>query len=481
MPVASESRRRIKRGTVGGFVLAAALSAGCSRPTPTEAVLAPTASVPQGVLIVRGLADFEGGAARGEEVPRGEQRLVLHNRGTAPLYWIPQTDAAWLRFTPTLGQLDPGQSLDLLVEVDARMGTELESGHHKVDVALLDRSRRRAAARFSAHVWCGVNLDQGSWLRNGARKFLPVFVWNEEPTATWIDYFAGLGMNTWVGHAGEDTPEKALALLNLCREKNLYAVVTPHESVADHSALLAFQIGSGFDGLVGPLEELREERELARSLDAGLPVLALSPRSLQEKDQIERPDWVELLGLGFGKSDPTPSGTSTARGLPPRPYWALIQVDERSSAELHSVEVRLRHAVWSALVRGCTAVGYGLRSLPGSTHPSLSGEAEVALASLHAELAELTDLLLAPAPELSVEVEGEGAESISWGARQTEHGTALIVVNEGQEREVRATFRFDSPPTAVEAWQGASSPALVENGFEDVFDPLDCRLYILRP
>jgi hypothetical protein len=494
------------RISVLATLVAATCLVACSRTADLGPVLTTSTNEPRGVLVVSGAQNIVISRPQGGEVEAQRHHVTLRNRGNASLYWMPQTDAAWLRFTPSFGQLSAGQSMELSIDVDAAKIEALPSGHHVAEVAIVDRSRGRAAVRLKAEIWSGVGLDRGTWLRNGSRKLLPLFVWGEEPTATWVQYFRGLGLNTLVGHAWEDSAENAASLLDHAAENEMLAVVRPWSEVARHPALLAFSLGEEIVSLEGQLEELREERGLARRVDERVPTFAPSRDAFRSEGTHPLRDWVDLVGLGFpagpstGPVEPDAARPSSrpARGVAPRPLWAMIDVEAAQQTEGVTVDRRLAHSVWSAIVRGATGIGYLLRPGESSTTPNLSSAAESALVELNGRLESVADVLLASAPSVALRVDGAGADNVSWTMRISGEETWVIAVNdaaqsEGDGENTRVRFSIAQAVGSVDVWGeerslqpltgSASGPGggPDNGGFEDEFAPLQTHVYVLRP
>jgi hypothetical protein len=443
---------------------------------------------PQGRLVVDSLPDLTVGGPRGGPFFPQEGSCRLKNDGDRSLYWTPDTNLDWLRATPTAGQLAPKQSVEVRVHIDPDRAAALEPGLHRGELRFLDRSRGRCAASVDVDLWIGVVLEEGTWLRVQAKKELPIFVWNEIPTSTWIAYWRGLGIDTYLGSlgAGVTDPE----LLDLLHEQDMYGVL-PFDALShDHPALLAWTIEESEDPRVRSAESIREECLAIRKLDPSHPTVAdlMQPRTGSRSRALDVPEG--LLDLrGRRVSEPRTGASSAAasdpgtptRGSRPNAAWSLIALDESEAARLGvSTETWLRHLVWRELVRGATGIGYATHLESPDALPSISSALESELPRTNAAVRELTDVLCSMPPAVQIEVGGEGA-NVSWMLRASNDSTWLFVVHDALDpRGADVRFTFDKTILSVENWFEESALPSSDKGFSDHLGPLDVRIYRMR-
>lgn len=224
-------------------------------------------------------------------------------------------------------------------------------------------------------------------------------------------------------------------------------------------------------------------------------------------------DFYPIYGWGYpGRLNWTASGVrqlvQLAQG---RPVYSWIETCKGSQWMTYELQpdvlpVHTRYQVWGSLIQGATAIGYFTHAWqPVFDEFALTVEMEDELQRLNAQMTRLAPAILAPPTERQISIQMtavEGGTQLTSHFKATEHGGSLWIFAQntdlGPDAHLLRQFDPISPRaatarinvqgltagTTVLRWTSDSeqTPIIAEDGyFQDTFDPLGERIYIVDP
>lgn len=462
-----------------------------------------------GLLSVGGSAGYSFEGPEGGPYTPGWTTFTMTNVGGQPINWNASTNAGWVDFDSTSGTLAPGQTANASV-FPTSAADSLGAGNHAASITITSSEGQTFSYGVSANI--GTTMEDDRFFTMNGQKFFPIYVWNQPPYESQIDYLDSLGITTYMNNGIANPENTNLQLLDWLQERGMNAFLEydTNPAVINHPALLAWMLHDepDLDTPPEPASSVQADYDLIRTIDTSRPVVmnltgkffgdsnhGASHSPAYYQSIIDIPEIISFDHYPVtGWNQPTwlyRPGQATEFMLEnytdyAKPCWAIIECsDQRLSwtpaNTPGATPEQTRFMIWDTVIHGATAIGYFTIAFNPFDWSNLTPGMEVELARSNGQITAMTDIILSAEIDLGSSVSEPNGRTVNHTIREQNGVYYMFASNADMGyQSANPTFSFNQPISSVTVIDENRTITPNGNSFTDGFDEIEVHLYEIR-
>lgn len=462
--------------------------------------------VGEGVLSVSGVPTYEFTGPEGGPYLPAWMTYVLSNTGGQPLNWSSSLSVAWMNQNTSSGTIQPGESQQVTI-VPNGQADSLATGTHTGSFTV--QASTGSTHPFGVVATIGTTMEDDRFMVVNGEKFFPIYVWNQPPFETQMDYMKSLGVTTYMNNGMGIADSTNLQMLNSLQARGMSAFLRldTTQAVVDHPALLAWMLDDEPDLSTppDPASEVQASYDSIRALDSVRPIImnltggffgdstyGANHTPAYYQSVVDVADMVSFDHYPVtGWNQQTwvyRPGASTEHMLSEftdytKPCWAIIECsDQRLSwtpADTPAATpAQTRFMVWDSVIHGATAIGYFTIAFNPFAWSNIEPAMETEMTRTNGQLTALKDVILSTTIDLGETVTEPSGRTITHTMREQAGVYYLFAANADMGyNSAQPTFSFTSAITSINVIDEGRSITPSGSSFTDSFGVLGVHLY----